>query len=552
MYASFFGLRELPFNNTPDPRFFYSTPDHEEALASLIYAVQERKGFVLLTGETGAGKTLVSRIMLQHFETRIAFATINHALGSGGDLLESICTEFELPVEARATHTQLVRTLHDFLLAKFAQDTSVVLVLDEAQTLPVDVFEQVRMIGNLEADDAKLLQVAIFGQPELQRTFASPALRQLRQRIFRSFHLPALTPEETEGYIHHRLSVAGAHQPDFFDAEAIARIYEHSSGLPRIINTLCDNAMLSAYSAGCHSIGGAFIGSVVQQMMAFGDAASGGFDHGTGTAASAPRQCSRMPRPPGPGHDYPSRATAVSAMTAGVEGKLADDRRYLAEARAAHDHLKPLVVQAGSLAKRSKTNMEELTRCETRMRELAVNARRVIDEARPIFDRLTRAAVYTGHAERVGHKMCERLTAQTERARRIAGKLDNLAARLSATAVPAVSTPVTGTEMPCVQNSSTRAKIIRKVTKPIVDPGHSPTAVSSDAPQQDRLRKMLISSRTSLAELRTFVQTNRSRGANVPSLRNPQSEIRDPQSEIPNPQSEMPGSPAQEPLVCNA
>ena len=130
MYAEFFGLRELPFNNTPDPRFFYSTPDHEEALASLIYAVKERKGFVLLTGEVGAGKTLVTRLMLRQLGTGIAFAAINHAVQSARELMESVCTEFELSFDPGATNVQLVRTLHDFLLTNFSRNVPVVLVLD--------------------------------------------------------------------------------------------------------------------------------------------------------------------------------------------------------------------------------------------------------------------------------------------------------------------------------------------------------------------------------------------------------------------------------------
>ncbi|MGD2109026.1 MAG: AAA family ATPase, partial [Phycisphaerae bacterium] len=170
VYSDFFGFRELPFNNTPDPRFFFSTPDHEEALASLIYAVKERKGFVLLTGDVGTGKTLVTRLMLRRFGTQIAFATLNHAVPDARELMESICTEFEIPVEPDATATQLVRSLHDFLLMQFAQNMPVVLVLDEAQNLSIEGFEQLRMIGNLEADDAKLLQIVIVGQTELQRT----------------------------------------------------------------------------------------------------------------------------------------------------------------------------------------------------------------------------------------------------------------------------------------------------------------------------------------------------------------------------------------------
>lgn len=270
VYAGYFGFRELPFNNTPDPRFFYSTPDHEEALASLIYGVKERKGFVLLTGEVGAGKTLVTRMMLRHFGARLAFATLNHAVQSPEDLMESICTEFELPVRSRMSATELVRVFHDFLLAQFAQNVPVVLVLDEAQNLPAERFEQLRTIGNLEADDAKLLQVAIVGQPELQQMFLSPELCQLRQRIFRSFHLPALSREDTEGYIRHRLSVVADSQMDIFEKSAIEAIYSFSGGLPRIINTVCDNALLSAYSADRPTIAGDFVESVIAQMMIVG------------------------------------------------------------------------------------------------------------------------------------------------------------------------------------------------------------------------------------------------------------------------------------------
>lgn len=266
MYAEFFGLRELPFNNTPDPRFFYSTPDHEEALASLIYAVKEKKGFVLLTGEVGAGKTLVSRLMIKHFGSTISFANINHAIRDSGDLIESLCTEFELPFSREDSNAQRVRVLHDFLLARFAQNVPVVLVLDEAQNLAVDAFEQLRMIGNLEADDAKLLQIVIVGQPELQTLFQSAMLRQLRQRLFRSFHLPALDLANVDGYIRHRLTVAGAGHPGLFGTEGAAAIHRVSRGLPRLINTLCDNVMLSAYSAGKKTFDIRFVESILESF----------------------------------------------------------------------------------------------------------------------------------------------------------------------------------------------------------------------------------------------------------------------------------------------
>lgn len=557
MYASFFGLRELPFNNTPDPRFFYPTRDHEEALASLVYAVQERKGFVLLTGEVGAGKTLVSRMMLRHFGTGIAFATINHALGSGGDLLESICTEFELPFEPQTTHTQLVRLLHDFLLARFAQDTPVVLVLDEAQTLPIDAFEQVRMIGNLEADDAKLLQVAIFGQPELQNMFMSPALRQLKQRVFRSFHLPALNREDTEKYVHHRLSVAGAPKPNLFDADAIALIHDYSRGLPRIINTLCDNAMLSAYSVGQREMGGALIESVVKQMMAFGNPASEELAAGRGVSAPAPERFAKSVHPPGASHGdtsgrfemppplsgqhtspaprtlldagyarqdltnpYPASPTpepmcdhsAIVAVRnemgglardlkyqidhangrlANVESRIAHDASQLSDVRAAYDGLKRLVAQAESLVQRGKGAGTQLAGREARVQELAAKMRRVVDDVRQIFSGLKRAAANAQNAERGAQQVYEKLYALTERSKRVAGRLSHLSTRLTHEVATEPSHP---------------SRIIKEASTPVVGPEPLPNPDDRNGPRLERFQKILLSSRESLAQLRSLVR----------------------------------------------
>ena len=278
MYAAHFGLRELPFNNTPDPRFFFATPDHEEALASLICTVSELKGYVLLTGEVGAGKTLVSRMMLRHFGDRISSAVINNTALSADDLLAAICSEFKLTAPPSATRFQLVRALQDYLLAEFAANRPAVLVLDEAQNLPQDAFEQLRMIGNLEADDAKLLQVVIVGQPELRERFNAENMRPLRQRIFRSYHLPALARETCAAYIRHRLTVAGLQGTDqgdscerpgsstIFEAQAIDVIHEFSQGLPRLINTACDNAMITAYAADRHRIDGPLMRDVIAQI----------------------------------------------------------------------------------------------------------------------------------------------------------------------------------------------------------------------------------------------------------------------------------------------
>lgn len=479
MYADHFGFRELPFNNTPDPRFFYSTPDHEEALASLIYAIKERKGFVLLTGEIGAGKTLVTRMTLRHFGTQIAFATIHHAVQSCNELMESICTEFELPVEPGMSSTQLTRLLHDFLLAQFAQNVPVVLILDEAQNLKVDAFEQLRMIGNLEADDAKLLQIAIVGQPELQRRFLAPDLRQLRQRVFRSYHLPALNREATEEYIRHRLAVVTETGADVFDAGAIDAICEYSRGLPRIVNTLCDNALLSAYSADRKTIDRAFIASVITQMLTVGGTA------GTSVAdlhrPSSFERAARPPRAPadpvpalsqcvpqvdqpaidpaaqayavdGAGAPCPNRVAATerseSPPTLQIDGELHaridDSARRLAavehclggvsqrldDARAVHVRLQPLVAEARTIVKRAETASQELQRRDTRFRKVATTVTGVVSDLRQLLNRAQHVAVKQDQAETRAVSVHDRLVQQSSRSVKVADELAELVNRM--------------------------------------------------------------------------------------------------------------------------
>ena len=267
MYAEFFGLAELPFNNTPDPRFYYATPDHEEALASMIYAVSEGKGLMLLTGEVGAGKTLLTKMLTHHLGSRICTAAINHTVASACDLLSSICDGFGLPMPADAGASTCIRMLHDFLLAQRAYNIPVVLMIDEAQGLPRESFEQLRTLGNMENNNATLLQTLIIGQPSLRRLFQLPDMHKLHQRIFRAFHLPALTRVQCPGYVQHRLNVAGAEDAQIFDDSAIEVIHGYSHGSARLINTLCDNAMLSAYSADMRTVSGELVEGVISQML---------------------------------------------------------------------------------------------------------------------------------------------------------------------------------------------------------------------------------------------------------------------------------------------
>lgn len=457
MYAQFFGLRELPFNNTPDPRFFFATPDHEEALASLIYAVQERKGFVLLTGEIGAGKTLISRMMLRHFGTMIEFATINHAIQDARDLLESICSEFELHIPTRASRTAVVRLLHDHLLAQFSRNQPVVLVLDEAQNLTVDSFEQLRMIGNLEADDAKLLQIVIVGQPELQQRFASPELCQLRQRIFRSFHLPAMSREATEGYIRHRLAVAGAESHSIFSSDGIDRIFEFSKGVPRVINTLCDNAMLSAYSADKNEIDAAFVQSVIGQMMMSAPpepvaefiepakrhsvaASAARTDlQPTQSVGSMRQTASRPDTRPAPASDLsrPARrsleplrplpspaATAASAGARAIQTQLNRETQTLVDkARSVRSELEPLVRRAEALLTRTELAVRDLDHKEERLQNVDRVLSGVVRDLRTLLERAQRLVPSVSTGPQAARHNAQQLADEAANCQRIVDRI---------------------------------------------------------------------------------------------------------------------------------
>ncbi|MFO0972204.1 MAG: AAA family ATPase [Phycisphaerae bacterium] len=254
MYRDHFGLTADPFNNTPDPRFFFNTPNHEEALASLLYTATMRKGFALVTGEVGSGKTLLTRLAIGRLPVGTQTAVITNTRLTGPELLVAVCREFQLRADHTSSPAELTHTLEQFLLEQYARDRLCVVILDEAQNLSPDAFEELRLLGNLEAEDAKLLQILILGQPELQETFRRSDLRQLRQRMFRVFHLGGLSEEQTLGYIRHRIDVAGGQADALFDAPAITAIHRASRGLPRIINQLADNCLLHAYSSGATRI----------------------------------------------------------------------------------------------------------------------------------------------------------------------------------------------------------------------------------------------------------------------------------------------------------
>ncbi|KQW38183.1 ExeA family protein [Rhizobacter sp. Root404] len=255
MYAPFFGLKHEPFSIAPDPRYLFMSERHREALAHLLYGVNGGGGFVLLSGEIGAGKTTVCRCFLEQIPRRTNVAYIFNPKLTVPELLQSVCEEFGIPKPAPAhggepTVKDYLDPLNEFLLKTHAVGQNNVLIIDEAQMLSAEVLEQLRLLTNLETNERKLLQIILIGQPELRDLLARPELEQLAQRVIARYHLGALTEDETERYIRHRLSVAGMTVAMPFDAKSMQRIHELSRGVPRRINLLCDRALLGAYASG--------------------------------------------------------------------------------------------------------------------------------------------------------------------------------------------------------------------------------------------------------------------------------------------------------------
>ncbi len=249
MYARFFGLSKEPFSIAPDPRFLFMSEQHREALAHLMYGLGGGGGFVLLTGEIGAGKTTVCRCFLEQVPAHCVVAYVFNPKLTVIELLQTVFAEFGIPpVQATDSVKAHVDALNTFLLEAHAKGQQAVLVIDEAQSLSAEVLEQLRLLTNLETAERKLLQIILVGQPELRDLLAQPALEQLAQRVIARFHLGALTPLQTIQYIRHRVAVAGSPAMVPFDDAALARIHQLSGGVPRRINLLADRALLGAYA----------------------------------------------------------------------------------------------------------------------------------------------------------------------------------------------------------------------------------------------------------------------------------------------------------------
>ncbi|MGB2705657.1 MAG: AAA family ATPase [Candidatus Omnitrophota bacterium] len=255
MYLDFYGLKENPFNVTSDPNFLYLSRAHREALSYLLYGIKEKKGFLEITGEVGAGKTTLCKALLNQLGSDAKTAFILNPNLSELQLLEAIVEDFGIK-PARRTKVSLLRQLNNFLLEELRKNSNVVLILDEAQDMKNRTLEAIRLLSNLETDKEKLFQIVLVGQPELRRKLKSPSLLQLRQRIGVRFHINPLQKEEIEKYIYHRLKVAGSGGDAYFTEDALDKIFRFSDGIPRLINLVCDKALLSGFVLGTKSING--------------------------------------------------------------------------------------------------------------------------------------------------------------------------------------------------------------------------------------------------------------------------------------------------------
>jgi len=267
MYQSYFGLTEAPFSIAPDPRYLYMSQRHQEALAHLLYGVHGRGGFVLLTGEVGAGKTTICRCLLEQIPESCDVAYIFNPKLTVGELLSTICVEFGIAYPSgNASVKVFVDCINTYLLDAHARGRHTVLIIDEAQNLSAEVLEQMRLLTNLETNERKLLQIILIGQPELALMLERPELRQLSQRVVARYHLGPLSKPEVAAYVRHRLEISGARR-QLFPVGLMGRVYRLSGGVPRVINVLCDRSLLGTYVQGKERVDRATLAQAAREVF---------------------------------------------------------------------------------------------------------------------------------------------------------------------------------------------------------------------------------------------------------------------------------------------
>jgi general secretion pathway protein A len=265
VYLDYYGLTMPPFDISPNPRFLFYSVKHREAYNHLLYGIQQRKGFVQLTGEVGAGKTTLCRAMLEQLEGHYATALILNPVMSPDELMKAIAIEFGLTVNG-LDRLDTVAVINEFLLQQVERGQEAVLIIDEAQDLTDELLEQVRLLSNLETDNRKLLQIVLMGQPELRDRLNNPRLRQLRQRITVRYHLLPLSRYEVSRYIHHRLHVSGANGAPCFTRPALWRVHRYSQGIPRLVNAVCDKALLAGFVQQRDRVDFRMVGQAVREL----------------------------------------------------------------------------------------------------------------------------------------------------------------------------------------------------------------------------------------------------------------------------------------------
>jgi len=265
MYTGFYGFSEKPFHVTPDPRFLFLTPSHQEALASMIYGINEKKGFISITGEVGTGKTTLIYSLLNNISETVKTVLIFHTNITFDQLLKNVLLELNLPIMDESK-IALLRQLNEYLIALLSRDEILTIIIDEAQNLPAEVMEELRMLSNLETSTSKLLQIVLVGQPELEAKLNSDNLRQLKQRIGIRRSIAPLSDEEAKQYIEHRLHLVGSAAEKIFTQEAISLIIRYARGIPRTINIVCDNAFLIGYGASKKKIDAHILHEVIRDM----------------------------------------------------------------------------------------------------------------------------------------------------------------------------------------------------------------------------------------------------------------------------------------------
>jgi general secretion pathway protein A len=265
MYNDYFGFREKPFNVTPNPRYFYTNPIYREAYASLLYGIRERKGFIVLTGEIGTGKTTLLKLLMDNPDENIRLVFFYNTTLTFEELVSFACDELGLPVKG-GERLQKIQALNEFLIAQSKKGGTVVLLVDEAQNLTDDVLENLRLLSNLETASEKLLQIVLVGQTELDAKLNQPQLRQIKQRVALYCRLDRLKDREVGPFVNYRLRMAGYEGEDLFTADAVRELASYSKGIPRVINIICDNALLIGYATSAKQISAGVIREVAEDL----------------------------------------------------------------------------------------------------------------------------------------------------------------------------------------------------------------------------------------------------------------------------------------------